>query len=70
MMHRAYDRVKTAFRRLPSTYDLVTTRLSESEGPVAKELNQSQVVGTCMVMVYPSASTSASDSDNLVFTRS
>ena len=36
MMHRAYDRVKTAFRRLPSTYDLVTTRLSESEAASSK----------------------------------
>ena len=29
--HRAYDPVKTVFRCLPSTYDIVKTRLSESE---------------------------------------
>ena len=48
---RAYDLVKTAFRfrlrfrRLRSAYDLVKTRLSESEAQV-EELNQSQSVGT------------------------
>ena len=52
---RAYDLVKTAFRfrlllrRLRSAYDLVKTRLSESEAE-AEELNQSQSVGTCIVI--------------------
>ena len=47
--------MKTAFRfrlrlrRLRSAYDLVKTRLSESEAE-AKELNQSQSVGTCIVI--------------------
>ena len=52
---RAYDLVKTAFqfrlrlRRLHSAYDLVKTRLSGSEAE-AEELNQSQSVGTCIVI--------------------
>ena len=52
---RAYDLVKTAFRfcsrlrRLRSAYDLVKTRLSESEAE-AEEPNQSQNVGTCIVI--------------------
>ena len=52
---RAYDLVKTAFRflsrlrRLRSAYDLVKTRLSESEAD-AEKLNQSQDVGTCIVI--------------------
>ena len=50
-----YDLVKTAFRsrlrlrRLRSAYDLVKTRLSESEAEV-EELNQSQSVGMCIVI--------------------
>ena len=53
----AYDLVKTAFRfrlrfhRLRSAYDLVKTRLSESKAE-AKELNQSQCVGTCIVIAF------------------
>ena len=48
-------------------YDQVKTESSESQAE-AKELNQSQNVGTCIfLMVCPSAS--ASDSDNLVLTR-
>ena len=47
---RAYDLVKKVFRfRLRSAYDLVKTRLSESEAE-AEELNQSQSVGTCIVI--------------------
>ena len=52
---RAYDLVKTAFRFhlrlrcLRSTYDLVKTRLSESEAE-AEEPNQLQSVGTCIVI--------------------
>ena len=52
---RAYDLVKKVFRfrlrlrRLRSAYDLVKTRLSESEAG-AEELNQSQSVGTCIVI--------------------
>ena len=42
-------------------------KLQESQAE-ADEQNQSQRVGTCIVIDYPSAS--ASDSDNLVFTRS
>ena len=47
--------MKTAFRfrlrlrRLRSAYDLVKTRLSESEAGV-EERNQSQSVGTCIVI--------------------
>ena len=50
----AYDLVKTAFRfclrlrHLRSAYDLVKTRLSESEAK--KELNQSQSVGMCIAI--------------------
>ena len=53
----AYDLVKTAFRfrlrfrRLRSAYDLVKTRLSESKAE-AKELNQSQCVGTCIMIAF------------------
>ena len=52
---RAYDLVKTAFRfrlrlrRLRFAYDLVKTRLSESQAE-AGVLNQSQSVGTCIVI--------------------
>ena len=52
---RAYDLVKTAFRfrlllrRLRSAYDLVKTRLSESEAE-AEEPNQSKSVGTCILI--------------------
>ena len=52
-----YDLVKTAFRfrlrfhRLRSAYDLVKTRLSESEAE-AKELNQSQCVH-CDCFILP-----------------
>ena len=47
---RAYDLVKKVFRfRLRSAYDLVKTRLSESEAE-AEELNQSQSVGTSIVI--------------------
>ena len=52
---RAYDLVKTAFRfrlllrPLRSAYDLVKTRLSESEAEV-EEPNQSQSVGTCILI--------------------
>ena len=52
---RAYELVKTAFRfrsrlrRLRSAYDLVKTRLSELEAD-AEKLNQSQNVGTCLVI--------------------
>ena len=54
MLSEAYDLVKTAFLRLRlqrerSAYDLVKTRLSESEAEV-EELNQSQSVGTCIVI--------------------
>ena len=55
---RAYDLVKTAFRfrlrlrRLRSAYDLVKTRLSESEAE-AEEPNQLQSVGTCIVIGLP-----------------
>ena len=49
-MRRAYDSVKTVFRfRLSSAYDLVKTRLSESEAE-AEERNQSQSVGKCIVI--------------------
>ena len=45
---RAYDLVKTGFRfRLRSAYDVVKTRLSESEAE-AGEPNQSQSVRTCI----------------------
>ena len=47
--HRAYDPVTPVFRRLPSTYDLVKTRLSELEAE-AEELNQSQMVGMFIVI--------------------
>ena len=53
--HRAYDLVKTAFwfylrlHRLRSAYDLVKTGLLESEAE-AEELNQSQSIGTCIVI--------------------
>ena len=52
---RAYDLVKTAFWLrlrlclLRSTYDLVKTRLLESEAE-AEELNQSQSMGMCIVI--------------------
>ena len=52
---RAYDLVKKVFRfrlrlrRLRSAYDLVKTRLSESEAE-GGEPNQSQSVGTCIVI--------------------
>ena len=52
---RAYDLVKTTFRlrlrlrRLRSAYNLVKTRLSESEAE-AEEPNQKQSVGTCIVI--------------------
>ena len=52
---RAYDLVKTAYRFhlrlrcLRSAYDLVKTRLSESEAE-AEEPNQLQSVGTCIVI--------------------
>ena len=52
---RAYDLVKKVFRfrlrlrRLRSAYDLVKTRLSESEAE-AEELNQLQSVGTSIVI--------------------
>ena len=47
---RAYDLVKTASEfRLRSAFDLVKTRLSESEAE-AEELNQSQSVGTCVLI--------------------
>ena len=55
---RAYDLVKTAFRFhlrlrcLRSAYDLVKTRLSESEAE-AEEPNQLQSVGTCIVIGLP-----------------
>ena len=53
--HRIYDPVKTAFRFrlrlcfLRSAFDLVKTRLSESEAE-REDLNQSQSVGTCTVI--------------------
>ena len=54
---RAYDLVKTAFRlhlRLRPVrfaYGIVkTVRFSESEAEAAEELNQSQTVGTCIVI--------------------
>ena len=52
---RVYDLVKTAFRLrlrlriVRSAYDLVKTRLSESEAEV-EELNQSKSVGPCIVI--------------------
>ena len=52
---RAYDLVKIAFQfrlrfhRLRSASDLVKTRLSASEAE-AEEPNQSQSVGTCIVI--------------------
>ena len=60
-------RVGVIIRNVASAYDLVKTRSSESEAE-AKELNQSQSVGMCIVIVYPA--TYAFNSDNLVFTRS
>ena len=60
-------RFRLRLRRLRSAYDLVKTRLSESEAEV-EELNQLQSIGTCIVIGLPSAS--ASNSDNLVYTRS
>ena len=52
---RAYDLVKTAFRfclrlrRLRTAYDLMKTRLLESEAE-AEEPNQSQSVETCILI--------------------
>ena len=60
-------RVGVIIRNVASAYDLVKTRSSESEAE-AKELNQSQSAGMCIVIVYPG--TYACNSDNLVFTRS
>ena len=64
--------MKTAFwfrlglRRLRSSENFIVGVASRSGR--FKELNQSQSVRTCMWFVYPS--TSSSNSDNLVFTRS
>ena len=64
--------MKTAFwfrlglRRLRSSDNFIVGVASRSGR--FKELNQSQSVRTCMWFVYPS--TSSSNSDNLVFTRS
>ena len=45
-------RFRLRFRRLRFSYDLVKTRLSESEAQV-EELNQSQSVGTWIVIDLP-----------------
>ena len=62
--------MKTAFRfrlqlrHLPSAYDLVKTRLSESEAEKQKNQANQKASERALGLVYPSAS--ASDSDNLV----
>ena len=62
-------RFRLRLRCLRSAYDLVKTRLSESEAE-AEEPNQSQSVGTCIVIGLSFRLISAYDSDNLLFTRS